>query len=67
MPITLHYSKNYADAFTVRLNDVYAMQSCVERVIGKRTPEYRQFNEAIRNASDSKVAKAHKTIERTLQ
>ena len=50
-----------------RLGDVYALQSWVERVTGKRTPEYRQFNEAIQKARDSQVAKARKTIERILQ
>ena len=50
-----------------RLNNVYALQSWVERVTGKRTPEYREFNEAIQKAKDSKVAKAREAIERILQ
>ena len=50
-----------------RLGDVYALQSWVERVTGKRTPEYRQFNEAILHAKESKITKAREVIERILQ
>lgn len=50
-----------------RLNNVYALQSWVERVVSKRTPDYRQFNEAIQNATDSKVAKAREMIKRILR
>lgn len=49
------------------LGNRYALQSWVEQVTGKRTPDYNHFNAAIPCKSEKKVAQAREKIETLLK
>lgn len=68
--IYMSYIANYLKALKemgkANLKNVYALQSWVEQVTGKHTPDYNHFNEALSSTTESKVAKARKELERIL-